>query len=96
MGQILRLHKIEDLIEGHNQTKLHIFMVVSQSTKYMHTSYCLIFLITESSKYFNKIICYLAKTSQVYLAHNKESINISFLDLPADPLRGQTLWNFTL
>lgn len=71
MDKILRLHKIEDLIEGYNKTKLHIFMVVSQSTKHMHTNYCLSFLITESSEDFNEIICYLAKTSKVYLAHNK-------------------------
>lgn len=45
LQKILRLQNIEDLIGGHKQTKINVFMVVSQSEKYLHTNYCLGFLI---------------------------------------------------
>ena len=65
---------MEDLIGGEKQIKLHIFMVVSQSTRYLHTSYYLSFLIwkmkirptyiTESSEDFNKINVTLLKVAK--------------------------------
>ena len=59
---------MEDLIRGHKQIKIHIFLIVSQLLKYLHTNYCQSFLIykikirptyiTESLEAFNKIAVY--------------------------------------